>query len=151
MQIRKTYQLDTININFEDEIQALLILGQMLESWKCIVQLISGSFRKVKLKFQEVVDMIMTEEIRRHEDGFGSESSALDMESKGRNRYRGNQIGKSKQGFARSGDRRILTIPVDVRETSSVRIMTLKVMAHMAQLPTFNALNIEFVMPLKLV
>ena len=55
-----------------DEIQTLLILGQLLKSWKGNITLINGSFGKSKLVFSKVVDMISTKEIRKHEKGFSN-------------------------------------------------------------------------------
>ncbi|ONK72654.1 uncharacterized protein A4U43_C04F21640 [Asparagus officinalis] len=81
-----TDQLNSVNIQFDDEIQALLIPGQLPESWKGIIISIIRSGGKAKLKFSEVVDMIMTGEIRRQEEGISSSGSALNFESRGKNR-----------------------------------------------------------------
>ena len=100
-----TDQLMSVKIEFDDEVQALLILGQLPESWKGTVQSISGAFGKEKLKFSEVVDMIMTEEIRRREDGFFNSNSTLNMESRRRSNTRGGQCGRSKSRRGRSKSR----------------------------------------------
>jgi len=55
--------------------------------------------------FSKVVDMIMTKEIRRKEEGPSASASALNVESGDKNRYRGNQRGKSKSGNGRSKSR----------------------------------------------
>ena len=70
----------------------------MLGSWATTCQLITNSFKKKKINLQQVVNMIMTEEIRMHETRSGASSSALNKEgreSKGRNRNK-NQCGRSK-------------------------------------------------------
>jgi acyl-activating enzyme 14 len=90
--------LNSVSIVFDDEVLAGIILGQMPESWSTTCQSIANSFGKEKLAFQQVVDMIMTQEIRMREEGLGASSSALNMEgreSRNRNRNK-NQRGKSK-------------------------------------------------------
>lgn len=52
-------QLNSIDIKFDDEIQAPLILDKLPKSWKDIITLINGLLRKSKLVFSEVVDMII--------------------------------------------------------------------------------------------
>jgi hypothetical protein len=100
--------LNSVSIVFDDEVLAGIILGQMLESWSTTCQSIANSFGKEKLAFQQVVDMIMTQEIRMREEGSGASSSALNMESReSRNRNRNrNQQGRSKsRGRSKSKNR----------------------------------------------
>jgi hypothetical protein len=63
--------LNSVSIIFDDEVLASIILGQMPESWSMTCQSIANSFGKEKLTFQQVVDMIMTQEIRMCEEGSG--------------------------------------------------------------------------------
>ncbi len=93
-----TYGLNSISIVFDDEVLAGIILGQMPESWSTTCQSIANSFGKEKLAFQQVVNMIMTQEIRMREEGSGASSSALNVEgkeSRNMNRNR-DQRGRSK-------------------------------------------------------
>lgn len=62
----------------------------MLESWKGIATSISASPSKSKLMFLEVVDIIITKEIRKNEEGFSNLGSTSNMESRGRNENKGN-------------------------------------------------------------
>ena len=91
--------LTSVSMGFDEEFLAVFMLTQLPESWKMTCQSIANSFGKEKLDFSQVVNMIMTEEIRMREEGFGaSTSSALNMEGReSRNRNRNtNQRGRSK-------------------------------------------------------
>ena len=68
----------------------------MLESWKDIVTSISSSSEKSKLVFSEVMDMIMTKEIRKYEESFSNSRSTLNMKSKDKNQNKDNKCDKSK-------------------------------------------------------
>ncbi|KAK0593076.1 hypothetical protein LWI29_030396 [Acer saccharum] len=86
-------------MGFDEEFLAVFMLTELLESWKMICQSIANLFGKEKLDHSQVVNMIMTEEIRMREEGFGaSTSSALNMEGReSRNRNQNtNQQGISK-------------------------------------------------------
>ena len=65
----------------------------------------SSSSGKKKLKFGDVRDLVLSEEIRRRETGETTTSSVLHTESRGRNSTRGNRRGKS-NFRGRSKDRR---------------------------------------------
>lgn len=74
-------QLTSVDIKFDDEVQALLILSQLPESWQGTVTAVSNSAGKEKLKLSEVVSLILTEEVRRGSiDSSGSSDSALSVE-----------------------------------------------------------------------
>ena len=62
----------------------------------------SSSTGGTKLKFNDVRDLILNEEIRRRESGESSTSSVLHTESRGRNSIRGNGRGKSKDRRSKS-------------------------------------------------
>ena len=99
-----TDQLEAVDMSFTDEIRACLILGQLPESWKGTVTAISGSAGKTKLKFDDVVSTIMTEEIRNRSNGVSTSTSALNVESRGRdsNRSGGRNRFKSRNGRSQS-------------------------------------------------
>ncbi|KAL8170647.1 hypothetical protein V2J09_022451 [Rumex salicifolius] len=67
-------KLDLVEIKFDDEVQALILLSSLPESWSGTVTALSASARKEKLRFDDVRDLIISEEIRRKESGstFGS-------------------------------------------------------------------------------
>ena len=91
-----TNQLNSIDIICDDDIQALLILGQLPKNWKGNITLINGSYGKSKLEFSKVVDMILILEIKKHEEGFFHSSSTLKIESKGRSKNKGIRHNRSK-------------------------------------------------------
>ena len=49
-----------------------------------------------KLVFLKIVDMIMIEEISKHEEGFSNSRSTLNMESGGKNKNKSHGYGRSK-------------------------------------------------------
>ncbi|KAL5783220.1 hypothetical protein ACOSP7_008249 [Xanthoceras sorbifolium] len=79
------------SVTFSDKVRALLILGQLPESWRGIVTAISSSAGKSSLKF----DVILTEEIRMQSYNTSTSGSALNVENRGRNSNRGNERGRS--------------------------------------------------------
>ena len=86
-------QLNSIEVKFDENIQALLILGQMPSSWDATITSISASFGKNEMNLSEFVEMIMTKEIKRIKDGASSSRSTLNVKSTGRNKSRGNNQG----------------------------------------------------------
>ncbi|KAK4484813.1 hypothetical protein RD792_007410 [Penstemon davidsonii] len=101
-----TTQLSSVEIEFDDEVQALLLLSSLPESWNATVTAVSSSSGSNKLKFNDVRDLVLNEEIRRRESGETSTPSALSTESRARsinnNRGRSNHRGRSKNGRSRS-------------------------------------------------
>ncbi|KAK4485212.1 hypothetical protein RD792_007839 [Penstemon davidsonii] len=101
-----TTQLSSVEIEFDDEVQALLLLSSLPESWNATVTAVSSSSGSNKLKFNDVRDLVLNEEIRRRESGETSTPSALSTKSRDRsinnNRGRSNHRGRSKNGKSRS-------------------------------------------------
>ncbi|XP_021769901.1 probable L-type lectin-domain containing receptor kinase S.5 [Chenopodium quinoa] len=64
-----TTQLSSIKIDFEDEVQALILLSSLPDSWNATVTTVSSSSGSNKLKFNDVRDLVLSEEIRRRESG----------------------------------------------------------------------------------
>ena len=95
-------QLSSVEIEFDDQVRALALLSSLPESWKTTVTAVSSSTGDTKLKFNDVRDLILNEEIRRRESGEVSTSSVLHTESRGRNFNRGNGRGKSKDRRSKS-------------------------------------------------
>ena len=59
-----TSQLRSVNMNFDDEFRALLILCSLLESWNRLVMAVSNSVPSSNnLKFDDVVGVILREEM----------------------------------------------------------------------------------------
>ena len=88
-------QLASVSISFEDEIRALLILSELPKSWDGTVTSISSSFGKSKMRFQDVINLIMTEEIRKREGPTSSSGAALQLEGRGRGKKKGQGLGRS--------------------------------------------------------
>ena len=89
-------QLSSVEINFDDEVRALILLSSLPESWSGTVTAVSASAGKEKMKFDEV------REIRRRESGSTS-GSALSTDNRGTsnsrlkfNRSRSKSRGRSK-------------------------------------------------------
>ena len=91
--------LTSVFMGFDEEFLAMFMLIQLPESSKMTCQSIANLFGKEKLDFSQVVNMIMTEEIRMCEEGFEACTSlALNMEGReSRNRNQNmNQRGRLK-------------------------------------------------------
>ena len=54
-----------MGIDFDDVINTLLILSSLPKSWELIVILMSSSSRGKKLRFDDVRDLVLGEEMRR--------------------------------------------------------------------------------------
>ena len=92
-----TNQLFSIEIDFDDEICALIILASLPNNWKAMRITVSNSTRKEKLKYNDIQDLILAEEIcRRDESETSGSSSTLNLETKGRGNDRNSNRGKLK-------------------------------------------------------
>ena len=60
-------QLNSVDINFEDEIKALILMSSLSESWDTVNAAISSSGGSEKLKFDEIRDVVLSESIRKRE------------------------------------------------------------------------------------
>ena len=92
-----TNQLSFVEIDFDDEIRTLIVLASLLNSWEAIRMAISNSTGKEKLKYNDIRDLILVEEIRRKNAGeISGSSSALNLETKGMGNDRNSNRGRSK-------------------------------------------------------
>jgi hypothetical protein len=97
-----TNQLSFVKVDFDDEVRALLILCSLPESWNDLVMDVSNSVSSSNtLKFDDVVGVILSEEMRRK---ITSETSGnvLNMENRGRQKDRGKGSGNSRKGRSKS-------------------------------------------------
>ena len=80
-----TNQLSSVEIDFDDEIRALIVLASLPNNWEAMRMAISNSTGKEKLKYNDIRDLILAEEIHKKDVGksLGS-GSALNLETKGR-------------------------------------------------------------------
>ena len=80
-----TNQLSSVEIDFNDEIRALIILASLPNSWEAMRIVVSNSIGKEKLKYNDIRDLIMAEGIHKRDTGKTSRSSsALNLETRGR-------------------------------------------------------------------
>ncbi|XP_037496372.1 uncharacterized protein LOC119371045 [Jatropha curcas] len=75
-----TTQLSSVEIEFDEEVRALIVLSSLPESWNATVTAVSSSSGSKKLKFDDVRDLFLSEEIRRRESNEPSTSSVLHTE-----------------------------------------------------------------------
>ncbi|KAL5754374.1 hypothetical protein ACOSP7_022594 [Xanthoceras sorbifolium] len=100
-----TTQLSSVEIEFDEEVRALILLSSLPDSWNATVTAVSSSSGNNKLKFDDVRDLVLSEEIRQRESSEASSSSALHTESRGRTSERSSyrSRSKSRRGKSRSG------------------------------------------------
>ncbi|KAJ0555551.1 putative RNA-directed DNA polymerase [Helianthus annuus] len=90
-------RLASVEIKFEDEVQALLLLSSLPDSWSGTVTAVSSASGTTKLTFDSIHDLILNEDIRRRSNGESSSSSSLlHTENRGRRNDRGHNRGRSK-------------------------------------------------------
>ncbi|KAF5797362.1 putative RNA-directed DNA polymerase [Helianthus annuus] len=90
-------RLASVEIKFEDEVQALLLLSSLPDSWSGTVTAVSSASGTTKLTFDSIRDLILNEDIRRRSNGESSSSSSLlHTENRGRRNDRGHNRGRSK-------------------------------------------------------
>jgi hypothetical protein len=88
-----TNQLSSVKVDFDDEIRTLLILCALPERWNGLVMVVSKFVSGSNtLKFDDVVGVILSEEMRRKITGETS-SNVLNMENRGRQKDRGKGSG----------------------------------------------------------
>ena len=74
-----------MEIDFDDEIRALIVLASLPNSWKAMRMAVSNSIGNEKLKYNDIRDLILAKEIRRRDAGKTSRSGyALNLETRGR-------------------------------------------------------------------
>ncbi|GJW97449.1 retrovirus-related pol polyprotein from transposon TNT 1-94 [Tanacetum coccineum] len=93
----------SVDIKFDDEVQALLLLSLLPERWSGTVTAVSGSTGTTKLKFNNIRDLILREDIRRKKFGEYS-NSLLCAEDKGRGRKQ-DRGQKQNRGISKSKKR----------------------------------------------
>ena len=92
-----TNQLSSVEIDFDDEIRALIILASLPNNWEAMRIAISNSTGKEKLKYNDIRDLILAKNIHKRNTGETSRSgSALNLETRGKGDDRNSNWGKSK-------------------------------------------------------
>ena len=59
--------MSSVEIDFDDEIRALIVLVSLLNSWEAMRMVVSNSTGKEKAKYNDIRDLILVEEIRRRD------------------------------------------------------------------------------------
>ncbi|KAE8692217.1 Receptor-like serine/threonine-protein kinase SD1-8 [Hibiscus syriacus] len=115
-----TTQLSSVEIEFDDEVRALILLSSLPDSWNTTVTTVNSSSGNNKLKFDDVRDLVLSEEIRRRESGEASTSSALHTESRGRTSERNSNRGRSKSKREKNQEcgRKILPVITGARRVT---------------------------------
>ena len=92
-----TNQLSFVEIDFDDEIPALIVLTSLPNSWEVMRMTVSNSTKKKKFKYNDIRDLILVKEIHRRDAGKTSRSSSvLNLETRGRGNDRNSNRGRSK-------------------------------------------------------
>ena len=69
-------QLTSVDLQFDDEVQALLLLSSLPESWETLVVSLSNSTPNGKLTTSMVMDALFNEEARKKEMGMTDRSES---------------------------------------------------------------------------
>jgi hypothetical protein len=84
----------------------LIVLASLPNSWEAVRMAVSNSAGKSKLSYEDVKDLVLSEEVRRKDAGETSNSSvALNIEARGRGQERNSVRGISKFRKGRSKSR----------------------------------------------
>lgn len=94
-------QLRSQDIKFNEEVQALPLLGQLLDNQDNVVTSINAFYGKNLMKLAKVCEMFMTEEIRRIKLGASNSRSTLNIDSGDRNNNR--KDGQRSRSKSRNG------------------------------------------------
>ena len=62
-----------MEIEFDDEIWALILLASLPNSWKAMRMTVSNSARKSKLKYDDIRDLILIEKVCRRDVNIDNE------------------------------------------------------------------------------
>ncbi|KAF7129225.1 hypothetical protein RHSIM_Rhsim10G0050800 [Rhododendron simsii] len=91
-------QLSTMKLVLDEELQALLLLSSLPDSWETLVVTISNSAPSGMVTMDMVKDGMFNEEARRKEQGTSVDTEALVVQNRGRSRIRnsGGDRNKSK-------------------------------------------------------
>ena len=98
-------QLIKSEMKIDDELQTLLLLSSLPESWDTLVVTLSNSTPEGKLSMDSVTDSLLNEESRRRERGLNNQFEANVVENRGRSKNRGKGGGGKSQGRSKSRTR----------------------------------------------
>jgi len=81
-------QLKKTEMKIDDELQTLLLLSSLPESWDTLVVTLSNSAPDGKLSMDSVTDCLLNEELRRRERGLNNQFEANVVDNRGRSKNR---------------------------------------------------------------
>ena len=85
-----TNQLSLLEIEFDDEVRVLIILASLPNSWETMIMVVSNFVGKRKLKYNDIRDLILSEEVHRRDANIGNaQDQTFVTENKSRGRSRG--------------------------------------------------------------
>ena len=84
-------QLKKVDMNIDDELQTLLLLSYLPESWDTLVVTLNNSALDGKLSMDNVIDSLLNEESRQKERGLSSHSEANIVENRRRSEHHGKE------------------------------------------------------------
>lgn len=92
-------QLSTMELVFDDEVQALFLLSSLPDSWETMVVTLSNTAPNGKLTLNIVKEIMFNEETKRKQSG-ASSSQVLVTENRGRSKSKGPKgRGKSQERY----------------------------------------------------
>ena len=79
-----------VGIEFDDEVRALILLASLPNSWEAMRMAVSNSTGKSKLKYDDIRDLILSEDVRMiYANIDNAQDQAFVTENKSRGRSRG--------------------------------------------------------------
>ena len=78
--------LKKVDMNIDDELQTLILLNSLPESWDTLVVTLGNSALDGKLSMDNITDSMLNEESRRKEKGLSSHSKVNIVENRGRSK-----------------------------------------------------------------
>ncbi|KAL4564723.1 hypothetical protein LXL04_028792 [Taraxacum kok-saghyz] len=122
-------RLTSVGISFEDEVQALMLLSSLPESWSGTVTAVSSSAGGEKMTFEMIRNLILSEDVRR-QNNRESSGSLLSIEDRRRRNNRGGNLGRERMttGQDRQNDRKVVVCWI-CGESGHVRSHCPKLMA----------------------
>ncbi|VFQ85739.1 unnamed protein product [Cuscuta campestris] len=122
-------RLLSVDIKFDDEVQALLLLSSLPDSWSGTVTTVTGSVGPDGFTFDHIRDLVLGEDVRRKSSG---ESSGELL-----------HLGRGRRNSRGSGSRNRQRSQSKTRDSSDVTCWKCKEVGHFRnQCPNYNKVNI---------
>ncbi|VFQ76765.1 unnamed protein product [Cuscuta campestris] len=94
-------RLLSVGLKFDDEVQALLLLSSLPDSWSRTVTAVTGSVGPDGFTFEKIRDLVLGEDVRRRSSGESSEESLNIVRGRGNNRGSGSKNRRRSQSKTR--------------------------------------------------